>query len=129
MDFEAKFIDLTYSKKEDVSNIKTKYALYKINSLYEKEETFTDNCSIEHILSEGSVEFSTNIGNLIVLETKLNGKASDLMYSDKKSVYEKSKLNWVSKFIEDYSEWNESMINNRAKEMAKILYNSLEIKI
>ena len=128
-DFEAKFIDLTYSNKEDVSNIKTKYALYKINSLYEKEETFTDNCSIEHILSEGSVEFSTNIGNLIVLETKLNGKASDLMYSDKKSVYEKSKLNWVSKFIEDYSEWNESMINNRAKEMAKILYNSLEIKI
>ena len=128
-DFETKFIDLTYSKKENVSNIKAKYALYKINSLYEKEETFSDNCSIEHILSEGSVEFSTNIGNLIVLETKLNGEADALMYLDKKSVYKKSKLNWVSNFIENYSEWNESMINNRAKEMAKILYNSLEIEI
>ena len=120
---------LTYSKKENASNIKAKYALYKINSLYENEETFSDNCSIEHILSEGSVEFSTNIGNLIVLETKLNGEADALMYLDKKNVYKKSKLNWVSKFIENYSEWNESMINNRAKEMAKILYNSLEIEI
>ena len=51
------------------------------------------------------------------------------MYLDKKSVYKKSKLNWVSKFIENYPEWNESMINNRAKEMAKILYNSLAIEI
>ncbi len=128
-DFETKFIDLTYSKKENVSNIKAKYALCKINSIYEEEETFSDNCSIEHILSEGSVEFSTNIGNLIVLETKLNREADNLMYLDKKSVYKKSKLNWVSKFIENYSEWDESMINNRAKEMAKILYNSLEIEI
>lgn len=127
-DFENKFIDLTFCKKENVNNIKAKYALYKINALYEDMDCFNDNCSIEHIIPEGSFD-TLNIGNLIVLETKLNQEADNKEYKDKVKIYKKSKLNWVDNFIKENEEWNESMIEERAKKMAKYLYNSIDFNI
>lgn len=51
-DFEKRFVLLTYSKKENPSNVKTKYAINKIAAYYEESEIFDDKGSIEHILSE-----------------------------------------------------------------------------
>ena len=127
-DFENKFIELTFSKKESANNIKAKYALYKINALYEGSDFFNDNCSIEHIIPEDD-SCTLNIGNLIILETKLNEEADNKEYKDKVKVYKKSKLTWVDKFIKENDEWNELMIEERAKKMAKLLYNSIEFKI
>lgn len=127
-DFESKFVDLSFSKKDNANNIKAKYALYKINSIYEEMDCFNDNCSIEHIIPESSNE-TLNIGNLIILETKLNEEADNKVYVDKVKIYKKSKLNWVSNFIKENQNWDETMIQNRAKDMAKLLYNSIDFSI
>ena len=102
--------------------------MYKINALYEGSDFFNDNCSIEHIIPEDD-SCTLNIGNLIILETKLNEEADNKEYKDKVKVYKKSKLTWVDKFIKENDEWNELMIEERAKKMAKLLYNSIEFKI
>ena len=127
-DFESKFTNLTFSKKENSNNIKTKYALYKINAIYEKNDIFPDYCNIEHIIPEED-DISLNIGNLIILETKLNERAQDEEYINKVPIYKESKLNWVSEFINENKDWSKTKIEDRAKNMAKILYESIDFNI
>lgn len=127
-DFEVKFIELSYSKKENVSNVKTKYAINKINCILEGKEIFEDECNIEHIIPENEEEITKNIGNLILLEMKLNGEADDKKYQDKMECYKKTKLNWVLNFIKKYPNWERSYIESRAKEMAKILYDQIKME-
>ena len=127
-DFEVKFIELSYSKKENVSNVKTKYAINKINCILEGKEIFEDECNIEHIIPENEEEITKNIGNLILLEMKLNGEADDKKYQDKIECYKKTKLNWVLNFIKKYPNWERSYIESRAKEMAKILYDQIKME-
>lgn len=127
-DFEVKFIEISYSKKENVSNVKTKYAINKINCILEGKEIFEDECNIEHIIPENEEEITKNIGNLILLEMKLNGEADDKKYQDKIECYKKTKLNWVLNFIKKYPNWERSYIESRAKEMAKILYDQIKME-
>lgn len=123
-DFKDKFIDLTFSKKDNPSNLKTRYAINKLNSYYEHVELFKDDGSIEHILpaEDGT---SLNIGNLILLETDLNQEAGNMSFIPKKQVYEKSAYKWVKKFNAQNSDWNETCIPNRAEKLAEIYYEHI----
>ena len=62
-EFEKGFIKFSYSKKDNPSNLRTKYALYKLNCYYSSVELFDEDGSIEHILPEYSDEKCLNIGN------------------------------------------------------------------
>lgn len=124
-EFENNFVKLTFSKKENPSNVKTKYALNKINSYYSNTEIFDDESSIEHILSESLGEASLNIGNLIVLEERLNKEADNLKYKDKIEIYKKSSYEWMNKFVDEHDDWNEIDLENRAKSLAKLYYSSI----
>lgn len=124
-DFEANFVLLMYSKKENPSNVKTKYAINKIASYYEGKEVFEDDGSIEHILPESSDEKNLNVGNLILLEQSLNKDADDMPYDDKVNIYKNSTYKWVHKFIDDNSEWNNEKVEQRAKELAKFYYTNI----
>lgn len=124
-DFSKKFIELSYSKKDNSSNIKTKYALNKINNYFYDKEVFIDDGSIEHIISEKEGDYALNIGNLILLEQNLNSEADDKDYNDKKSIYLKSSYPWVKKFINEYSQWDKSMIEKRAKLLSQIYYTKV----
>ncbi len=124
-EFEDNFVQLTFSKKESPSNVKTKYALNKINSYYSNTEIFDDESSIEHILSESLGETTLNIGNLIVLEERLNKEADNLKYKDKIEIYKKSSYEWMNKFVDEHDDWNEIDLENRAKSLAKLYYSSI----
>ena len=62
--FSAKFVALSFTKKDKASNVKTKYAINKLNSFYSEKEVFSDDDSIEHIISEREGGDALNIGNL-----------------------------------------------------------------
>ena len=124
-EFEEKFIMLTYTKKDNPSNVKTKYAINKIASYYEEKEVFEDDGSIEHILSESADDRNINIGNLILLEQTLNKDADDLEYDQKVNVYRKSNYKWIHAFISDNNEWNNEKVEQRAKELAKFYYTNI----
>ena len=124
-EFYKKFIELSYSKSEKPSNVKTKYAVNKLNGYFSNKEIFFDDGSVEHIVSETEGENALNIGNLVLLEQVLNGEAGHKCYIDKIHIYQKSCYIWVKKFIENYTQWNESMIKERAKKLARIYYEDI----
>lgn len=124
-DFEEKFVLLTYTKKDNTSNMKTKYAINKIASYYENKEVFEDDGSVEHILSESADEVNINIGNLILLEQPLNEEADDSDYCDKVDVYKKSRYKWIQSFIEDNAEWNNEKALARSKALATFYYTKI----
>jgi hypothetical protein len=118
-DFAEKFIKLTFTKKDIQSNVKTKYALNKLNCIYDEAEIFDDTSSIEHILPENSSENSTNIGNLIILEMPKNNELGESAYEEKRVHYGESKYRWIRKFAEDHSTWDETQVADRANKLAE----------
>ena len=124
-EFIDNFIELKYSKKDLPTNIKAKYVINKINCYYENSELFSENGTIEHIISETDGEESLNIGNLILLESDLNEEASSMKYIDKIAIYERSRYNWVKDFISNNSDWIDTMILDRAKRMAECYYDNI----
>ena len=123
--FKAGFVELIYSKKDLPINTKTKYAVYKLNCYFSEKETFEDDGSIEHIVSETAGENSLNIGNLILLERELNCKAGERDYLDKLCYYKKSKYGWIQQFIKENDTWSEKKIQDRAEKLADIYYKDL----
>ena len=124
-EFEKGFIKLSFTKKDSASNLRTKYALNKLNAYYQDEDIFDDQGSIEHILPEGDNN-TLNIGNLILLEGKLNVEAGNLAYKDKKIIYRKSKYKWIKSFVNSHSNWTEAdIIEKRAALMAKVYYTKI----
>jgi len=124
-EFEDKFIKLKYSKGEEASNIKTKYALNKINSYYNDSELFDDEGSVEHILPESEGTINNEIGNLILLELSLNKEADSLEYDKKISIYQSSNYKWVLEFISENSHWESDQFEKRAKDLAKFYYTNI----
>ncbi len=127
-DFRNKFTQLKYSKQDTPDNMKVKYIINKMYCYFTngKEEVFPDNGSIEHILPESSSEMALNIGNLILLELKLNNDADQLSYHDKRNkYYSESNYDWVKNFISDHLEWTENDIVIRADKMANIYYHKI----
>ena len=124
-EFSQKFVELSFSKSESPSNVKTKYAINKLNCYFCKKEVFPDDGSIEHIISENEGDFALNIGNLILLEQSLNGEAGHAAYSQKITIYKKSDYMWVEKFVDEHEEWDQAMIRTRAEELAKLYYQKI----
>lgn len=123
--FADVFIKFSFSKEKLLSNVKTKYALYKLNSAYNGNEIFEQEMTVEHIVPESNSVATRTIGNLILLEKTLNGEAGDLEYSAKKHVYAKSKSPWMATFLTDYDNWDETMFEKRARQMAKEYYEKV----
>lgn len=123
--FSEKFVALSFTKKDKVSNVKTKYAINKLNSLYSNNEVFANDGTIEHIIPEKEQGNTLNIGNLILLEDNLNVEAGHENYANKCAVYAKSNYIWVKNFVVQHEQWDSSMIEQRAKEMAKVYYTEI----
>ena len=123
--FSAKFAALTFTKKDKVSNVKTKYAINKLNNFYSNTEVFADDGSIEHIISEREGGDALNIGNLILLEGNLNDEAGYKDYSNKCVIYATSNYVWVKNFIIQHEQWDSSMIAQRAIELSKVYYGKI----
>jgi len=91
----------------------------------------SDLFTVEHILPENADEnwcpFDNEainrsvyrLGNLTLLEKKLNRDAGNLQFSEKKSYYSQSNSKITQSVSENYDEWNENNISTRQKEFAK----------
>lgn len=123
--FAVKFKELFFTKKDEPTNLKCKYAVYKLNCYFCNKDVFEDNGSIEHILSETSGEHALNIGNLILLEETINNDAGQRSYINKISYYQTSRYVWIEKFIKTYKDWDKSMIEERAKALAAVYYKGI----
>lgn len=123
--FSENFSKLSFSKNYLVSNVKTKYALYKLNAFYSNNELFEQGLTVEHIIPESQSSNNQSIGNLILLENQLNIEAGDKSYDEKKRIYARSGNKWLSSFVEKYQNWDESYFEERANEMASLYYEKI----
>ena len=91
----------------------------------------SDIYTIEHILPESADEnwgeFTDEevnrsvyrLGNLTLLEKKLNGDAGVLPFTDKLEIFNKSNSKLTNVISEHYETWNEDKISSRQKQLAK----------
>lgn len=90
--------------------------------------------SIEHILPQNPGEewnidqykadqYVNRLGNMCLLDQKVNRQIGNLTYSEKKEKYRLSKFATTRKIPEHYNDWNENTILSRQKQMAKIAVN------
>ena len=117
--FADAFVKFSYSKDSLSGNLKSKYALYKLNSVYSGDDIFEQGMTIEHIAPENKSVVNRTIGNLILLEDSLNREAGEQDYQSKRMVYAKSRSPWVADFMSTNKDWDASKIEDRSKEMAK----------
>lgn len=123
--FTDAFSKFSFSKEKLPGNLKAKYALYKLNSVYSGDEIFEQGMTVEHITPEYESIASRNIGNLILLEDTLNGEAGEQDYLSKKRVYAKSRSLWVADFVSKNANWDASKFEIRSKDMAKEYYEKV----
>lgn len=120
------FVNLTFTKERRQTNVPTIYILNRISSNFSDNEIWKNDSSIEHIANEDKNESLTiNIGNLILLEEKLNNEAGNKSYQDKRKIYLKSSYREVIKFVENHAEWTIEEISDRSNELFEIYYDRL----
>lgn len=90
--------------------------------------------SIEHILPQNPGEewiidqykadqYVNRLGNMCLLDQKVNRQIGNLTYSEMKEKYRLSKFATTRKIPEHYNDWNENTILSRQKQMAKRAVN------
>ena len=123
--FADGFTKFSFSKEKLPGNIKAKYALYKLNSLYSGDEIFEQGITVEHILPESESFANRTIGNLILIENNLNQEAGEQDYQLKKTVYLRSRSAWVKAFVAKHPDWDKTCFEERSRQMAKDYYEQV----
>ena len=133
---DDEFVNIFAKKTFPVTSRNTKIVRYILTEInYHKDQIAID-CkddknSIEHILPQNPNEnwnidedkievFSIRLGNLCLLEKKLNNNIENEVYEIKKEVFLKSAFATTKSIPQYYSEWNEKSIESRQKQMANI---------
>lgn len=127
-DFSSKSFKNTSRNHKVVKYVLTKIEEYKYQNEISPD---SDIYNIEHILPESADEswgsFNQEeidrsiykIGNLTILEKKLNSEADIKSFKEKKEYYQKSNAKLNKNIVEQYEDWTESKISIRQKELAK----------
>lgn len=129
--FREAFLNITTSSKQI-----QRYILSNINNYYSTGETVintdTKKVHVEHILPQKNrngkyknynedeyKKLVNRLGNLTLLSGKKNQSLSNKPFKEKKRVYETSEIN-LTKKICYYDNWDETTIEKRQKDLAKI---------
>ena len=129
-EFVEKFSNLQFSKSPLSTNVITKHVLNRWESLITDSDVFESESSIEHISDENAeAPITLNIGNLILLEQKINSsipQGQDI--NKKREYYAKSKYTCVQTFIDETKAitcWQEECIKSRSIIFAEKYYEKL----
>lgn len=127
-DFSTKEFKNTTRNHKIVKYILSKIEVYQFKNEIDPE---SDLFTIEHILPENADsewgEFTDEeinrsvyrIGNLTLLESKLNFEAGQKPYADKIKLFEQSNSELTKSIPIHYEQWNESKLAARQKNLAK----------
>ena len=130
------FLTIGYSNKnpkfKNSSNKKiVDYIFEKIEKHYDCHDELPDVkiASIEHIYNDSVTDdFASNIGNLLPFSKKLNEKAGNKDFIEKKEDYKKSNMLCVKEFLQKFGEndtWGKDEIEIRGRSLAKIAFNEI----
>jgi len=130
-DFENNFATKSINTKRNKRLVR--YILFALeNQLASTDRDFDDESgTIEHILPENpssewaaifdverQIELIYRLGNLTLLESKLNKECQNATYAVKLPIYKTSQYRLTNSI--DFPEWTESQLRSRQRKLAKI---------
>lgn len=127
-DFEKKFLDIKFSNKvtKDKRLIQLIFSIIEDEILKSTQELKTNLISLEHIhTQQQDTSWSHSIGNIIPLSKELNEDCKDYPLKDKMPILQNSELKQVKDFCKKFkniNEWTEELTNQRAKDLAKTIF-------
>lgn len=124
---------LKYSKQSLPTNVLSKHVINKYEMILSEKDNYEDDGSIEHILDEKTEnEYTLMLGNLVLLEQKINSSIPKGDFKFKKSFYDKSAFSSVKQLI-DFGQsidiFDEAIIEKRFNIICNILYDYVLKKI
>lgn len=128
--FKRIFSELGYSNHYEYYKDNTKkkqvLAALKLIEAYLSPGFSSNDVTIEHILPDCNSKESATIGNLTLLEKKLNGRCKDKSLEEKISIYDDSNFRMTRNVNKRYKDNLESFnIGRRAQFMAEMIYNDI----
>jgi len=137
--FEKKFINKEW-KRDNITNYTLRRLENELNekydgSAYVKLLKSRKNVNIEHVMPEEINEKWSNylslddntyklyrdkIGNLVLLEEKINKSIKNKLYREKKIRYKESSLNLINELLNKYNNWTKEIIDKRTKDLKEI---------
>jgi hypothetical protein len=131
-EFQANFVDLAYSTVRSQRKALVRYVLeaHYSHHVSGAAPNFS-RMTIEHVSPESPAQATlhsdqvANIGNLILVDERLNDDLGNSPFSTKKAVLKKQKYVWVDPLVRSKSKWGADEISKRAEDMAKVAYNSI----
>lgn len=128
--FKRLFSELGYSKHYEYYKDNTKknqvLAALKLIESYQSPGFSTNDMTIEHIIPDSDSKESATIGNLTLLERKLNEKCEDKILEEKLLIYSDSNFRMTRNINSIYKGKPSSFnIYRRAELMAELIYNDI----
>lgn len=140
-DFKNNIISRQFTSKKDEQIAKFLLLKYENMKGSLPLDINSKKITLEHILPKSPVaewkdsieedkweEFNTRIGNIILLEKKLNGGVNNQIFLLKNEEYKKSQFKMVRDILKN-NKWTEDEINKRSAEIADFISNHWSIKI
>jgi uncharacterized protein with ParB-like and HNH nuclease domain len=132
---DREFVSMFSTKSFIITARNTKIIRYILGEIEHSEgsiniDILDDNNSIEHILpqspndewdiDEEKIErLSPRLGNLCLLEKRLNKEASNKSFDIKKELYKQSSFKTTQQICEKYDQWDENAIASRQSAMSR----------
>jgi hypothetical protein len=134
-EFVANILELNYSSLYTKEKALIKYILTKYDNHYSQllgtgTSINYDQMTIEHIHAEKNAAKSIDItdigkiGNLLLIEERLNGQLGNKPFHSKIPIYRKSNM-YLDDEIKDASDWGKKEIVDRTTKIGEKLYDSV----
>lgn len=127
--FQNLFSTISFKIENSRERKLVKYILLSIeNQRFKKDYPIVEtDATIEHIMSESSGKFERDndnmlcmLGNLTLLEPKLNKEASNMPFNRKIEIYKRSQFGITREIAERWENWGFTQIKQRQREFAKL---------
>ncbi|MFW1731036.1 DUF262 domain-containing protein [Acinetobacter baumannii] len=130
-EFILNFEKLKYDNKNLKHKNVIKYSLFKILESIPTKPYSSElaDLTIEHLISQSTkTSFMSNVGNLILVGSKLNNeKLKDLLLHEKIKILEDHNYPLIENFIQPLWDGSEEAINTRSKQLGEKIYNLTSI--
>lgn len=110
-----------YSSSRKADNIRAIFEILE-RDLGCEEDLSSNNTNIEHCYPDSVSEENDVIGNLMLLEKRIEEKCKNKSIENKKDFYRQSKLNLPKLLVEEIDEKNSFDIQQRTDTLANTLY-------
>ena len=131
-EFEARFLEIRYSNTFTKQKNLVRYILNKMTQHnWMGVSLDPERMTVEHLASENpprptgvTDEQIASMGNLVLVEQKLNNKLGNKTFADKKRLLKSANI-WLDDRIQQASSWSGQEIEDRAKALAAQAFNEV----